>query len=76
MQAISSGDVYGAVVNDVFVEQWVVVDFLARVMAGEQPDPELQNPVMVLTPDNVDDAPDRLPFPGFPEAYMAAWGVS
>jgi ABC-type sugar transport system substrate-binding protein len=73
-KSVSSGDIYGLVFSDVVTEQWQVVDFFARLLAGEQPDPELKDPLMVVTADNVDDFPG-LPMPGFTQAYAAAFGA-
>jgi ribose transport system substrate-binding protein len=74
-QALKDGTYYGLVYSDVLAEQWLVIDFFARYFADEQPDPQIQDPLMVVNSDNVDGFPTT-PFPGWTDAYTAGWGVS
>jgi ribose transport system substrate-binding protein len=72
---IEAGQEYGAVAGDLETDGWNVVDLMARLSVGEEP--ENREPVgvtWVMTQDNVGDYPDV--FPGIPDAYTEAWGVS
>lgn len=72
---IEGGQQYGTVSGDVITDVWNVVDIMARLSVQEEPaDREPLGVVWVVDKDNVGDYPAV--FPGIPDAYNEAWGVS
>jgi ribose transport system substrate-binding protein len=72
---VKSGQMYATVSGDLATDGWNAVDIMARLSVGEVP--ENNQPVGVtwaVTKDNVGDFPEV--FPGIPDAYTEAWGVS
>jgi ribose transport system substrate-binding protein len=75
LKSIKNGQQYATVTGDLATDGWNAVDLLARLSVKEQP--ENNQPVgvtWVVTKDNVDKFPTV--FPGIPDAYTEAWGVS
>jgi ABC-type sugar transport system substrate-binding protein len=75
MDWIKGGQVFGSVYNDPITNVWNTVDIMARLSVEEEP--ATRTPLGVLyavTKDNADQYPEV--FPGVPDAYTTAWGVS
>jgi hypothetical protein len=72
---IEDGQQYGSVYGDTITDVWNAVDIMARLSVQEEPaDRAPVGVVWVVGQDNVGDYPEG--FPGIPDAYTEAWGVS
>jgi ribose transport system substrate-binding protein len=72
---IEKGQEYALVSGDLTTDGWNAVDLMARLSVGEKPvDNQPVGVVWIVTKNNVDKFPKV--FPGIPDAYTKAWGVS
>jgi len=76
---IKDGKQFGTVSGDTTTDVWNAVDIMARLSVQEQPaNREPVGVAWVVDQANVDQYPAGSPpqFPGIPDAYTQAWGVS
>jgi ABC-type sugar transport system substrate-binding protein len=72
---VKNGQEYAMVAGDLVTDGWNAVDLMARLSVGEEPaNREPVGVTWVITKDNVEAFPKV--FPGIPDSYTKAWGLS
>jgi ribose transport system substrate-binding protein len=72
---INKGQEFAEVTGDLATDGWNAVDLMARLSVGETPESLEPNGVLwLVTKENAAKYPKV--FPGIPDAYTTAWGVS